>query len=79
MGTLLQIQSAERTENAWPDTHEHVPWIMINNVSIKSQQFLLRNLPTTICQIISNVDTDTFIPSVCNGVGHFSDNQYSLK
>lgn len=70
MGQRLQIESAKRTENAWPDVHEHVPWIMFNNISLKNEQFSLRNLPITICQIIST-DNNTDIPPVCKGIGAY--------
>uniref|UniRef100_A0A915E5K1 Uncharacterized protein n=1 Tax=Ditylenchus dipsaci TaxID=166011 RepID=A0A915E5K1_9BILA len=36
--------------SVWPDEHEFVPWLLFNNVSIKSQQSLQRQLPSAICQ-----------------------------
>jgi interferon gamma-inducible protein 30 len=50
LGNTLQVKAAERTESAWPDKHEYVPWILINNASLLSQQYMQNNLNTLICQ-----------------------------
>ncbi|KAI1710642.1 gamma interferon inducible lysosomal thiol reductase (GILT) domain-containing protein [Ditylenchus destructor] len=31
LGTKLQLQAAQRTENVWPDQHQWVPWMLYNN------------------------------------------------
>ncbi|KAI1727711.1 gamma interferon inducible lysosomal thiol reductase (GILT) domain-containing protein [Ditylenchus destructor] len=65
LGTKLQLQAAQRTENVWPDQHEWVPWMLYNNVSVKSQQYLLRDLPTVICQTYVGDQS----PPECGGLG----------
>lgn len=49
-GEKLQKLAGEQTFNIWPDKHEFVPWILINNASLSSQQFFMNQLPTLICQ-----------------------------
>ncbi|KAF7637825.1 hypothetical protein Mgra_00002799 [Meloidogyne graminicola] len=49
-GDKLQKIAAEQTFNIWPDKNEFVPWILINNASLISQQFFMQQLPTLICQ-----------------------------
>lgn len=49
-GDQLQKIDAQKTASIWPDQHEYVPWILVNNASLQSQQFLMNNLQTLICQ-----------------------------
>jgi len=64
-GTQLQMKAADRTENVYPDEHEFVPWMLFNNASVKSQQFLLRDLSTAICQWY----VGDAVPPQCGGLG----------
>uniref|UniRef100_A0A183C9V8 Saposin A-type domain-containing protein n=1 Tax=Globodera pallida TaxID=36090 RepID=A0A183C9V8_GLOPA len=48
-GDRLQKEAGQRTASIWPDQHEYVPWILVNNASLQSTQFLMNGLPTLIC------------------------------
>uniref|UniRef100_A0A915EUZ6 Saposin A-type domain-containing protein n=1 Tax=Ditylenchus dipsaci TaxID=166011 RepID=A0A915EUZ6_9BILA len=63
-GIDLQIKAAQRTEKIWPETHLGVPFMLFNNVSVQSQQFLLRDLNTAICQWYVGEKQ----PEGCNGM-----------
>jgi interferon gamma-inducible protein 30 len=65
LGLKLQLQAAERTEKIWPESHQYVPWIVFNNVSLKAEQFRIRDLPVTICDFYTGDKT----PEHCSGVG----------
>jgi hypothetical protein len=79
-GQQLIAEAAERTESASPgkflsfslvilialnlDQHKFVPWLFFNNVSLANAQFLIRDLPITICDWIVGAK-----PDVCSGIG----------
>ncbi|KAL3078084.1 hypothetical protein niasHT_036967 [Heterodera trifolii] len=48
-GDRLQREAGRRTAQIWPDQHEYVPWILVNNASLQATQFLMNGLPTLIC------------------------------
>uniref|UniRef100_A0A915E4V9 Uncharacterized protein n=1 Tax=Ditylenchus dipsaci TaxID=166011 RepID=A0A915E4V9_9BILA len=51
LGDQLQQQAGQRTTNASPDQPSFVPWLIFNNVSIKSQAYRWDEiLPVAICQ-----------------------------
>jgi interferon gamma-inducible protein 30 len=68
IGDKFQQDAAKRTAEAFPDQHTHVPWILFNNVSIESQQFLISDLPVAICEFY-NGDRQ---PGNCKGLGSSS-------
>jgi interferon gamma-inducible protein 30 len=68
IGDKFQQDAAKRTAEAFPDQHKHVPWILFNNVSIESQQFLISDLPVAICEFY-NGDRQ---PGNCKGLGSSS-------
>ncbi|KAK6043862.1 hypothetical protein COOONC_18633 [Cooperia oncophora] len=35
--------------NVWPDKHTHVPWIVVNGVSLANGQMMMDHLPYLIC------------------------------
>ncbi|RCN45583.1 gamma interferon inducible lysosomal thiol reductase [Ancylostoma caninum] len=49
LGEQLQEKAAEQTENVWPDKHRHVPWVVINGISLESEQSVMDHLPYLIC------------------------------
>ncbi|GMT14901.1 hypothetical protein PFISCL1PPCAC_6198, partial [Pristionchus fissidentatus] len=55
----LQKAAAARTDNVYPDKHDHVPWVLFNNVSLADAQFLADDIPQLIC---SWYNGDTKIP-----------------
>jgi interferon gamma-inducible protein 30 len=64
-GDKLQQQDAKRTAESWPDQHKHVPWLVFNNVSLESQQFLISGLPVAICELYYGDRA----PGHCKGLG----------
>ncbi|CAJ0581605.1 unnamed protein product, partial [Mesorhabditis spiculigera] len=46
----LQMNAAKRTNDVQPEKHHFVPWILFNNVSLESAQFLQADLTSVICQ-----------------------------
>jgi len=63
-GKQLQLEAEERTDNAWPDLHRHVPWLYFNNVSLSDSQDLIADLPVVICDWLVGKK-----PDVCAGIG----------
>ncbi|VDK81722.1 unnamed protein product [Cylicostephanus goldi] len=49
LGELLQKKAGERTDSVWPDKHRHVPWVVINDISIESEQMMMDHLSYLIC------------------------------
>ncbi|KAI3418713.1 hypothetical protein GPALN_007820 [Globodera pallida] len=49
-GDTLQTLAALKTQMIWPNKHQFVPWIVVNNVSIESMQFLRYSIPALICE-----------------------------
>ncbi|ETN76431.1 hypothetical protein NECAME_11670 [Necator americanus] len=50
LGERLQQKAAERTANVWPDKHRHVPWVIINGISLESEQMIMDQLQFLICE-----------------------------
>ncbi|WKX97518.1 hypothetical protein Q1695_013294 [Nippostrongylus brasiliensis] len=50
LGERLQEKAAERTANVWPDKHTHVPWVVLNGVSLANGQMMMDHLPFLICE-----------------------------
>ncbi|KHN88797.1 GILT-like protein F37H8.5 [Toxocara canis] len=50
LGDRLQLEAAKRTEEIFPDKHDHVPWMLFNNVSLTRAQIIQDSLPSAICQ-----------------------------
>uniref|UniRef100_A0A914XQD4 Gamma-interferon-inducible lysosomal thiol reductase n=1 Tax=Panagrolaimus superbus TaxID=310955 RepID=A0A914XQD4_9BILA len=65
IGDKLQQEAAKRTAEAFPDPHKYVPWVLFNNVSIESQQFLISGLPIAICEFYNGDKA----PGHCNSIG----------
>ncbi|KAI6228159.1 GILT-like protein F37H8.5 [Aphelenchoides besseyi] len=63
-GQKLQLVSADRTENIFPDKHQFVPHLLFQNVSLMDAQGLIRDLPLTLCGWIEGEK-----PDVCGGIG----------
>uniref|UniRef100_A0AC34EYW5 Gamma-interferon-inducible lysosomal thiol reductase n=1 Tax=Panagrolaimus sp. ES5 TaxID=591445 RepID=A0AC34EYW5_9BILA len=68
IGDKFQQEAAKRTAQAFPDPHKHVPWVLFNNVSIESQQFLISDLPVAICEFYNGDRA----PGNCQGLGSAS-------
>uniref|UniRef100_A0A0N5C3D4 Saposin A-type domain-containing protein n=1 Tax=Strongyloides papillosus TaxID=174720 RepID=A0A0N5C3D4_STREA len=60
-GNKFQKAYAERTLEAHPDKHEHVPWLYFNDISLHKAQTYQSILPQTICQWLV---TDS-LPDIC--------------
>ncbi|CEF69875.1 Gamma-interferon-inducible lysosomal thiol reductase [Strongyloides ratti] len=60
-GNKFQLAYFKRTLEAYPDEHEHVPWLYFNDISLHSAQIYQSILPQTICQWLV---TDN-LPDVC--------------
>lgn len=50
LGEKLQEKAAEKTDNVWPDKHTHVPWIIVNGVSLANAQMMMDQLPYLLCE-----------------------------
>uniref|UniRef100_A0A0K0E2E6 Saposin A-type domain-containing protein n=1 Tax=Strongyloides stercoralis TaxID=6248 RepID=A0A0K0E2E6_STRER len=60
-GNKFQLAYYKRTLEAYPDKHEHVPWLYFNDVSLHDAQIYQSILPQTICQWLV---TDN-LPDIC--------------
>uniref|UniRef100_A0A914ZQ86 Chondroitin proteoglycan 4 domain-containing protein n=1 Tax=Parascaris univalens TaxID=6257 RepID=A0A914ZQ86_PARUN len=49
LGDRLQLQAAKRTHEIYPDKHDHVPWLLFNNISLNKAQVFQNALPSAIC------------------------------
>ncbi|KAI6184119.1 Gamma-interferon-inducible lysosomal thiol reductase [Aphelenchoides bicaudatus] len=63
-GQDLIDEAAKRTEAAYPDQHKYVPWLYFNNVSLANSQFLIHDLPVSICDWLVGEK-----PDFCSGIG----------
>lgn len=62
-GDQLQKAAADRTDAAVPDKHEFVPWIVVNDVSLRKAQFYQNALFGALCAWYRGKDT----PAGCDG------------
>ncbi|VDK66942.1 unnamed protein product [Anisakis simplex] len=68
LGDRLQLAAAKRTDQIYPDKHDHVPWMLFSNVSLARAQSIQYSLPSSICQWY-NGDK---MPRACNQMEHSS-------
>ncbi|KIH57282.1 gamma interferon inducible lysosomal thiol reductase [Ancylostoma duodenale] len=54
LGERLQEKAAQQTDtisaNVWPDKHRAVPWVVVNGISLESEQMMMDHLPYLICE-----------------------------
>lgn len=49
LGDELQMEMAKKTEDIWPEKHDFVPWIVVNDVSTTNMQINQDNLLNVLC------------------------------
>jgi len=66
LGDQLQKQAADRTDGIKPDSHDFVPWILINDVSLQKAQLYQNILFQALCSWYRS----DLVPPGCQAFGH---------